>query len=234
MTSESGLPRRVLPEPVTGPIHKCFSRENKGVWSMIRQAGPSPLPNSIDPAWIVPSDEDCFALWDEMDMLDNIRDHSLKVARVATWVAEHGLKAGLATHVQTVRAGALLHDIAKTYSIEWGGYHGPLGGAWVMERTRNPVLAQCIVHHVFWPWELDLEAYFTVFAVLYGDKRVRHDRLVTVDERFEDLSERYGHSRDLVRKIEANRVQSVVLENMMSERLGVDLHACDFDSRRMV
>lgn len=167
-------------------------------------------------------------------MLDNIAEHSLQVANVATFMAQKGAELGMNVDVATVRASALLHDIAKTYSIKHGGNHSQLGGAWTMGITGNPVIASGVTHHVYWPFELDIENYFTPLAVIYADKRIRHDKLVPLKSRFEDLIVRYGVNDYIRGRIEITMAQAIDLENRLSKTLKVDLNACDFTSGRLV
>lgn len=198
----------------------------------------SPLPQPPvvrpDPAWSVPSDEQCRRWWTEFDMLPHIQAHSLLVAQVATFMAKRAVQVGLAVDVQTVRASALLHDLAKTYTIRHSGNHSQLGAAWTMELTGNPQLSQGVMHHVSWPFEMDVLKYFLPMAVLYADKRISHDRLVTMGERFLDLMERYGKTIEIGAKIRLTQAQALAIEASFSRILGVDLNACTFDCGRLV
>lgn len=205
----------------------------KPYWAALQRLGPPQLPSpSACPA--APSDMDCFQLWDEHEMLPHIREHSLGVARVATHVAILAKAAGLDVDVQLTRASALLHDIAKTYTIRYGGNHCQLGGAWMQERTGNPLLAMGITHHVHWPWHVDVRAFFLPLAVIYGDKRVRHENLVTLDERFEDLYSRYGTTQYVRDRLAESYNQSRQIELALSQTLGTDLNEDSFDSGRLV
>ncbi len=167
-------------------------------------------------------------------MLDNIAEHSLMVAHVATFLAKRAKEKGLNVDVPTVRASALLHDIAKTYCIRHGGNHSQLGGAWVMELTGNPLIALGVTHHVYWPFTMDLNLYFTPLAVLYADKRVNHSELVSIKDRFRDLVVRYGVPLNLRDRIKVTEDQALDLEKMLCDTLEVDLNACNFDSGRLV
>ncbi|QGY40738.1 HDIG domain-containing protein [Pseudodesulfovibrio cashew] len=195
---------------------------------------PAPPPVIIDPTLPVPDDRECATYWERYKMLDNVAEHSREVARVATFVAERGKALGLNVDVATVRASALLHDIAKTYTIRHGGNHSQLGGAWTMDITGNPAIAVGITHHVYWHFAMDIDKYFTPLAVIYADKRVRHNRLVSIETRFKDLTSRYGINDYIRRRIEITRTQSVDLENLLSDTLEVNLNECDFDSGRLV
>jgi len=174
------------------------------------------------------------ALWDRFDMPEHIRAHSRKVALVACQVAEAGARVGLNVCLDTVRASALLHDLAKIYCVKHGGNHSQLGGAWAMALTGNPLLAQGVAHHVYWPFEVDVRRYFTPIVVLYGDKRVAHDQIVPIEERFSDLVERYGKSPEIRERIHSTNRQAKDIEDALSQLLEKDLNAHDFDRGRLV
>jgi len=195
---------------------------------------PQPPAAPADPAWRVPTEARCTALWDRFDMPEHIRAHSRKVALVACQLAEAGRAIGLGICVDTVRASALLHDLAKIYCIRHGGNHSQLGGAWAMALTGNPLLAQGVVHHVYWPFEVDLRRYFAPLAVLYGDKRVAHDKIVPIEERFGDLVARYGKTPEICERIHSTNRQAKDIEDAFGRLLEKDLNAHDFDRGRLV
>ncbi len=170
----------------------------------------------------VPSEAQCRALWDAYDMLPNIRAHSLAVACIATTLARQAASAGFDVDVDAVRAAALLHDLAKTYTIRHGGNHSQLGGAWVQELTGNPALAQGIIHHVHWPFAVDIRSHFLPLSIIYSDKRVKHNRVVSLTERFEDLLHRYGATPDIRQRIGRSFAQAREIEQALVQNLGFD------------
>jgi hypothetical protein len=181
-----------------------------------------------------PSVAQCEAWWDQFAMPEHIRAHSRQVARVACFVAEAGISRGIPLCLETVRASALLHDLAKAYCLIHGGSHSQLGGAWAMTLTGNPLLAQGVTHHVYWPFPVDLVRHFTPLAVLYADKRVSHDRIVPIEERFSDLVTRYGGSTEIEDRIHSTNRQAKDIEVAFARLLEIDLNAHDFDSGRLV
>ncbi len=185
--------------------------------------------------WPAPPDDlACERIWDDFAMPEHIRRHSLMVADIATWLARRAHALGWNVHPDAVRASALLHDLAKDYSIRHGGNHAQLGGAWVLDITGNPLIAQGVVHHVFWPWEIDLKESFLPLVVIYADKRVKHCERVSLDTRFEDLFVRYGCNDFLIERISLSKQQSQTIEHHLTRSLGIDIHASTFDCGRLV
>lgn len=173
----------------------------------------------------IPDEKACLDLWDKYAMLPNIRAHSRAVADVCDTLAAKANAAGFCVNGPELRAAALLHDIAKTYTVHYRGAHDQLGAAITREETGNFRIAQAVLYHVLWPWTdgplaLHNDPFRLPLLVSYADKRVRHDKLVTLQERFDDLIERYGHTevqRGMIRK---NHEQAVELERELIKRLG--------------
>ncbi|KHK03989.1 Molybdopterin-guanine dinucleotide biosynthesis protein MobA [Desulfovibrio sp. TomC] len=182
----------------------------------------------------IPTDAQCRELWDAYGMLSNIRVHSELVACVATALAEMALQAGLAVNVAEVRAAALLHDLAKTYTISHGGNHCQLGAAWVQEATGNPALAQGVLCHVSWPHPIDLRADFLPLTLIYSDKRVKHNQIVPLESRFDDLLVRYGTTEYIRTRIRESFTQAEAIERALAETVGMDIHESTFGCGRLV
>ncbi len=167
-------------------------------------------------------------------MPEHIRRHSEAVARVARDIATYAIERELSVHMGALYASALLHDIAKIYTVQHGGDHAQLGAAWCMQELENPYIAQGIMHHVWWPWEVVLDTYFLPIVILYADKRVCHDRIVTLTERYDDLLVRYGVTEASRRYILRSMKQAKAIECALSARLEIDFDAYSFDSRWLV
>lgn len=184
----------------------------------------------------VPSDAACFALWDTYGMLPNIRRHSLLVAHVATTLAARAAELGLPVRAAEVRASALLHDIAKTYCVLHGGSHAQVGAAWAVAETGNYAIAQGVMMHVWWPWPLPEGPGICAlpFFVIYADKRIRHDACVTLEERYDDLLERYGRTAAARDGIGVAYQQGKNIESALEAQLGWTLHENSFDCGRVV
>ncbi|WP_043631001.1 HDIG domain-containing metalloprotein [Desulfovibrio sp. TomC] len=193
-----------------------------------------PIPAEMPRISTIPTDAQCRELWDAYGMLSNIRVHSELVACVATALAEMALQAGLAVNVAEVRAAALLHDLAKTYTISHGGNHCQLGAAWVQEATGNPALAQGVLCHVSWPHPIDLRADFLPLTLIYSDKRVKHNQIVPLESRFDDLLVRYGTTEYIRTRIRESFTQAEAIERALAETVGMDIHESTFGCGRLV
>jgi len=175
-----------------------------------------------NPRWTVPTKAKCYAMWDTYEMLDNIREHSRMVAKTALCIAKNIRANGYEISEDYVVAAALLHDIAKTYTIKHGGDHAQLGATFVRAQTGNPYLAHAVLSHVIWPWTEGIlsvvnKPWRLPLIISYADKRVRHDKIVSIEDRFSDLMDRYGNTALKRQHIQENYEQSVELENALKK-----------------
>lgn len=145
----------------------------------------------------IPTINQCLDFIERYEMLDNIRDHSFMVARVA-----QTLTTSLSLHPLTqppdsneVIAGALLHDIAKTRCLSNNSHHAQ-DGQLICRELGFPEIGEIVLEHVVlhnFNEELYTKGVFgSKEIVYYADKRVRHDQVVTLAERLEYIIERYG------------------------------------------
>ncbi len=183
-----------------------------------------------------PTDDECFTLWRKYAMLSNVERHSLAVAEIATSLAKMAANKGFTVDVASVRASALLHDLAKSYSLRHGGSHAQLGASWVRQETGHFGIAQGVLLHVHWPWDIpgDEDICTLPFFVIYADKRVKHDLCVKLADRFEDLLERYGKSEQSRNSIREAFAQAKNIEDALGAQLGLKLNEDSFDRRGLV
>ncbi len=167
-------------------------------------------------------------------MLDNVREHSLAVAGFATEIARIALDKGHELSLEEIRASALLHDIAKSYTINHGGSHAQMGSSWVVQATGNRRISQGVAMHVHWPFALPQNICTLPFFIIYADKRIMHDTCVTLEERYEDLLVRYGTTEEHRANIRASYQQGIDIENALCAQLEFEFHAYSFDSGRLV
>lgn len=179
-------------------------------------------------------DDTCKELWTHYGMFNNIKKHSLLVADVAEALAVRGLELGFPNYIKSCRAGGLLHDIAKSYTVQYGGNHSQLGAAWVIFSTENYRIAQIVLNHVEWRGELPSCLIHPLFMVLYADKRVKHNTIVTLEERYVDLLNRYGKTEQSRAAIYRGWEHIITIERILSAQLELSLHEYTFVGRRLV
>ncbi|SMC25210.1 HDIG domain-containing protein [Desulfacinum hydrothermale DSM 13146] len=157
----------------------------------------------------IPSVAQCRELWERAHVPPHIREHSRKVALVAQAPASHLNLNSLRVNVDLVRAGALLHDIAKGLSLKTGENHAQLGYA-LLWRWGWHQVAPIVRDHILMDPERAQGPITESLLVNYADKRVKHDQIVGLEERFEDLILRYGKTPairdDLRRRLDLYRI----------------------------
>jgi len=164
-----------------------------------------------------PTEEECEKLLDDYRIPVNIRRHIGQVTRIAVFIAGRLEQAGIGIDVGLVRAGASLHDIARTVDIrdlsqlpdaseEDMEFYKSLKKRFSMMkhneagyelfREKYPELAKIIRSHVYSSVIDDKAAPSTweEKVVYYADKRVAHDRLVSIAERNEEGMQRWKKS----------------------------------------
>lgn len=162
-------------------------------------------------------------LWDTHYMLDNIRRHSEVVCAVALLLQDWLEQAGVMLNLEAVRAGALLHDLAKTQCLGSKRRHD-LEGAQVLEDLGYPELAYLVRHHVRLDPEHPLDETMLVY---YADKRVNHDHVVPVNQRYAYITSRYGDEDPVkLERIEAGRLHALQVEQLIFDSM-FNLHTSE-------
>lgn len=162
------------------------------------------VPGGKEEAEMIPTVQECLDLMDRYHMLENIKAHSVVVARVSCLIATGLREAGLEVSVEMTTAAALLHDIGKTASLKSGLDHSEIGRQICME-NQLPEIAPIVAEHVRLRSYSPNGDYSEKEIVYYSDKRVNHDRVVSLEERLAYILERYGRNKkDISRAIEKN------------------------------
>lgn len=140
----------------------------------------------------VPSRGACLRLLSDHDVPQVIRRHSEVVARLSRQVAlDLGSTEDCTVDPGLLEAAGLLHDIAKDSAGDVLEDHAS-AGAEMLRGLGLEAVAELVERHI------DLGDWYSSGGVepaeilFYCDKRVRHDSVVSLDERFHDLLERYA------------------------------------------
>lgn len=169
-----------------------------------------------------PTEDECFALIRRYKMLPNIVDHSVQVMRVSLAICNN-LKNEGSVNTELVVAAALLHDIAKTQSIERNEHRHDLTGGEILRELGQPEIAEIVENHVIYPDFSESSPVNEKDIIYYADKRVMHDRIVTIDERIDDLVIRYGRTENLKEMILKNKQFVLALEGKIKRNMKSDL-----------
>lgn len=171
----------------------------------------------------IPSRKTCLELIDSYGMLDNIRQHSFVVARVAETILQNlNLsfdKDILPPDRDLVLAGALLHDIAKTKCLDGSCRHAEEGEQICIDHgfpDVGTIVGEHVILKSFTP-ENYRRGYFGAREIVYySDKRVTHTTIVSLEDRLKYIVDRYGDgSRYIEDRIRENFQQCLDLEKYL-------------------
>lgn len=169
----------------------------------------------------IPSQEECYELMAKYRMLPNIIEHSRQVMRVSLVITDN-LKSDVRINRNMVIAAALLHDITKTRSLETRERHDQSGGELLRElgfASVGDIVKQHVILLNFNPREKLEEREI----INYADKRVMHDRIVSLAERGKDLIQRYGTTEEIKTLIRQNESNAYAIEEKIAGFMTVDL-----------
>ena len=140
---------------------------------------------------MIPSVADCFRYMEQYRMLDNIRDHSIIVARVAALLVRDANRAGSNFSLELAVAGALMHDIGKTACLDTEEDHARMGMEICLTHGLDEI-APIVDQHVVLK-ECNGAPLSEKEIVYYADKRVNHDQVVSLEDRLAYILDRYAN-----------------------------------------
>ena len=157
-------------------------------------------------------------------MLEHIIRHSLEVARVALFLSLELNKKGQRIDFALVEAASLLHDLAKMECLKTKEDHARVGCQLLKEMGYQRV-GEVVAQHIRLKKEGGSSVVSEEEIVNYADKRVMHDRIVLLEERFSDLVERYGKQPSGRETLELLKREILRIENKIFMILWIDPNA---------
>lgn len=154
----------------------------------------------------IPTVEECYRLVCKMGMMDHIVGHSIRVCQVAAILVDGLLPGAGRLDRDLVRASALLHDITKTRSFETRENHARTGEE-LLCQMGYPEVGRVVGQHVVLDTPSESGTPTEAEIVNYADKRVLHEKVVSLKERMDDVVVRYGvgpAGRERIRRIREN------------------------------
>lgn len=145
---------------------------------------------------------------------ENIVQHCIKVNRVAVFLGKQLMKKGIEIDIKTLDTASLFHDIARVIDINdfteerfkdnpkskiefwkklrenYKGKNHEIAGAEILREKRMHKEADLLLKHGY--HQIDNLNTWEEKIICYSDKRVKHDKIVNLKERLEDLTARYA------------------------------------------
>ncbi|MGO9568153.1 MAG: HD domain-containing protein [Desulfomonilaceae bacterium] len=158
------------------------------------------------------SERECLALLEKYKTPDHIILHSRKVWEVGKLVGEGLLRQNQPVDLALLRASCLLHDIGKYPCILDGTRYHDVRGEQILEAEGLSSVARIIVQHVILRSEIAVPLK-EEHIVYYADKRVVHDEVVSLEERFLYLNQTYGKNPKAVEGLMLMKQETQRLED---------------------
>jgi len=138
-----------------------------------------------------PTKNECYHLIYEMEMMEHIVSHSILVCQVAMFLADRLNLQDIYLNREVVQAAALLHDITKTRSFKTRENHAQTGEQ-LLRDLDYPEVGRIIGQHVVLNEYADADPPKEAEIVNYADKRVLHDKVVSLKDRMAYVLKNYG------------------------------------------
>ena len=178
----------------------------------------------------LPTVDECFNILKENMVPNHIIDHSEMVARVGHVMATTlNQQKGLCMDLDLVVAACLLHDIKKMHCIETGCDHALAAHEYIWGLGFEEVADVVRQHYRLDHDNKDFSRLNPVHICFYADNRVKHHRIVPVEERFRDILERYGRDQKSIREITARLHETKALEAVLFE--GLDFSPAELEKK---
>ncbi len=167
---------------------------------------------------VIPAEKECIQLLEKYETPVHIIAHSKKVWDVGKILGIGLLIKNYPVNIELLAASCLLHDIGKYPCIvDGGGYHDARGGQ-ILESEGFPVVAGIISQHVVLRTPADAPV-AEEHLLFYADKRVVHDEVVTIEDRFLYLQATYGKTSKAVEglmfmKQETERLERAIFAHL--------------------
>ncbi|MGD9817586.1 MAG: HD domain-containing protein [Desulfomonilaceae bacterium] len=161
----------------------------------------------------IPDEEDCISLLQKYDTPDHIIMHSRKVWEVGKLIGNK-VRRHCEIDMALLRASCLLHDIGKYPSIVEGKKFHDIVGEQILVNEGLSMVGNIIVQHVVLRSDFNVRV-AEEHVLFYADKRVVHDNVVSLDDRFVYLIDTYGRNAEAIKRLlemkqETKRVEEAI------------------------
>ena len=164
----------------------------------------------------LPTREQCLGFYREIGTPENIMKHVNIVNRIAVFLAKKLKGNGVAINIDLVDRASLLHDLDKWICINDKRLNHGFETERILKEIGYPEVGFYARQHRA---DLILEGLETweEKIIAYADRRTLHDKIVLLNERFDDLNIRYP-PKDKIKR-EKERQLSIELEKEIFSKL---------------
>ena len=170
---------------------------------------------------MIPTRDECLRLMNHYGMLSHIIGHSIEVTKVALYLAVELNKRGQRIDLGLVEAASLLHDLTKSECLQTKEDHARTGSQ-LLKGMGYLRVGEVVAEHIQLSKKNNPSLITEEEVVNYADKRVQHDRIVSLEERFSDLMNRYGKGQKASEQMEQLKKATFEIENRIFSILGID------------
>ncbi|MBI2523217.1 HDIG domain-containing protein [Candidatus Woesearchaeota archaeon] len=136
---------------------------------------------------IIPSKSECLAILDKNKTPSNVIEHCKAVCKIAEEIADKLIAKNIKVNKKLVTAAALLHDVEREKKDH------VMEGAKLIRKMGFPEVAEVMSKHSLHKIENPAQQPRTYEEkiVFYADKKAKESKIVSLEERFKDLKQRY-------------------------------------------
>ncbi len=165
------------------------------------------------------TNQECISLLKKHETPLNIFLHCRKVNAISMFIATKLKELGKNIDLCLVSNGSLLHDVAKYNSIKDKTISHTKAGSDILEEI-NSETANVIFKHGYGTLINDQVNTWEEKIVNYADSRVRHEEIVSINERIDDLNIRYekiypgATERNEIARMKSLDIEKEIFENL--------------------
>jgi uncharacterized protein len=162
----------------------------------------------------IPTAKNCRQLLEKYNTPAHIILHCQKVWEVARVLGEGMLRRDHPLDMALLQASCLLHDIGKYPSILNRSKFHDLHGERILEQEGFPDVASIVGQHVILRSKRG-DPIKEEQVLFYADKRVVHDKVVSLKDRFIYLFETYAKTPEAVDRLMVMKEDTILLERQI-------------------
>lgn len=174
--------------------------------------------------YALPTRRQCFNIFKKLQVPAHIVRHCLATAKLAVFLAQRLNEKGILVDINLVDRACLLHDIFRICESKNSEAHED--AAYNLLKGKYPALALAVKKHRYQSLLCEKERPITweEKLVYYADKRVMHDKIVSLKERLEEAHKRNAPRPKAQDKIDTAKIDRLIykLEEEIFDKAGMD------------